>query len=65
ESHDPEVSLDLQMKAIFASRPSASRELAALIRKWEAPISARGPARTRRVVKTRFPLFGRNTKTAA
>jgi len=37
ESHDPEVSLDLQMKAIFASRPSASRELAALIRKWEAP----------------------------
>jgi hypothetical protein len=35
ENHDPEVSLELQMKAIFASRPSASRELAELIKKWE------------------------------
>ena len=41
EGNDPEVSLDLQMKAIFASRPSACRELAALFRKWEAPISTR------------------------
>jgi DNA-binding XRE family transcriptional regulator len=65
ESHDPEVSLDLQMRAIFASRPSASRELAALIRKWEAPISVRSPAHTRRVPKARPPLLGRNTKTAA
>ena len=35
ENHDPEVSLELQMKAIFASRPSASREFVALIKKWE------------------------------
>jgi DNA-binding XRE family transcriptional regulator len=35
ENHDPEVSLDLQMKAIFASRPSASREFVDLIKKWE------------------------------
>jgi DNA-binding XRE family transcriptional regulator len=39
ENHDPEVSMDLQMKAIFASRPSASRELAALIRRWEGRIT--------------------------
>lgn len=65
ESHDPEVSLDLQMKAIFASRASASRELAALIRKWEAPTSARSPAHARRPLKVRPPLLGRNTKTAA
>jgi len=41
ENHDPEVSLELQMKAIFASRPSASRELAALIKRWEAPVYRR------------------------
>jgi DNA-binding XRE family transcriptional regulator len=35
ENHDPEVSLELQMRAVFASRPSASRELAMLIKKWE------------------------------
>ena len=62
ESHDPEVSLDLQMKAIFASRPSASRELAALIRKWESPISAGSLAHTRRLLKGRPPLLGRSTK---
>jgi Helix-turn-helix. len=62
ENHDPEVSLDLQMKAIFASRPSASRELAALIKRWEAPIPTGGLARARRALKTRPPLVGRNTK---
>jgi transcriptional regulator with XRE-family HTH domain len=46
ENHDPEVSLDLQMKAIFASRPSASRELAALIDTWEG----RGTRAKRKVV---------------
>jgi transcriptional regulator with XRE-family HTH domain len=65
ESHDPEVSLDLQMRAIFASRPSAFRELAALITRWEAPISASSPTPTRRPVKARPPLLGHNTKTAA
>jgi predicted XRE-type DNA-binding protein len=34
ENRDPEVSLDLQMKAIFAARPAARRELGALISKW-------------------------------
>jgi DNA-binding XRE family transcriptional regulator len=37
ENRDPEVSLDLQMKAIFASRPRAPAEFAALIRKWSSP----------------------------
>jgi transcriptional regulator with XRE-family HTH domain len=62
ENHDPEVSLDLQMKAIFASRPSASRELATLIKKWEAPISTGSLAHARRSLKTRSPLLGRNSK---
>jgi hypothetical protein len=39
ENRDPEVSLDLQMKAIFASRPRAPAEFAALIRKWARPES--------------------------
>jgi hypothetical protein len=34
ENRDPEVSLDLQIKAIFAARPAARRELSALISKW-------------------------------
>lgn len=35
ENRDPEVSLDLQMKAIFAASPSARREFEGLIRKLE------------------------------
>jgi transcriptional regulator with XRE-family HTH domain len=34
ENRDPEVSLDLQMKAIFAANPSARRDFDGLIRKW-------------------------------
>jgi len=34
ESHDPEVSLDLQMKAVFAANPGARRDFQGLIRKW-------------------------------
>ncbi|HMC93818.1 MAG TPA: helix-turn-helix domain-containing protein [Polyangia bacterium] len=34
ENQDPEVSLDLQMKAIFAARPKARQEFSALIKRW-------------------------------
>jgi transcriptional regulator with XRE-family HTH domain len=34
ENRDPEVSLELQMKAVFAASPSARREFEGLIRKW-------------------------------
>ena len=41
ENRDPEVSLDLQMKAVFAASPSARREFEGLIRKWSvrAPVA--------------------------
>ncbi len=41
ENRDPEVSLDLQMKAIFAADPSARRDFQGLIRKWSTPHRAR------------------------
>ncbi len=41
ENRDPEVSLDLQMKAIFAADPSARRDFQGLIRKWSAAPRAR------------------------
>ncbi len=34
ENRDPEVSLDLQMKAIFAASPGARRDFQGLINKW-------------------------------
>ena len=34
ENRDPEVSLDLQLRAIFAARPAARREFGSLISKW-------------------------------
>jgi len=34
ENRDPEVSLDLQMKAIFAANPRARRDFQGLIKKW-------------------------------
>jgi len=46
ENRDAEVSLDLQMKAIFAASPSARREFQGLIRKW----SVRTPAPRRAAV---------------
>jgi DNA-binding XRE family transcriptional regulator len=49
ENHDPEVSLDLQMKAIFAARPNASREFSALIRRW----AAQDPKRDARTLRRR------------
>jgi DNA-binding XRE family transcriptional regulator len=36
ENQDPEVSLDLQMKAIFAASPDARRDFQGLIRRWSA-----------------------------
>ena len=38
ENQDPEVSLDLQMKAIFAARPRARQEFSALIKRWAKPV---------------------------
>ena len=58
ENRDPEVSLDLQMKAIFASRPRAPAEFAALIRKWASPeraSAARSPRAAQRVSVPRRP----------
>jgi len=48
ENRDREVSTDLQLKAIFAARPQASKEFAALIGKWagRSPV-ARQPRRAR------------------
>ena len=40
ENRDPEVSLDLQMKAVFASRPRAQAEFSALVGRWAAPVRA-------------------------
>jgi DNA-binding transcriptional regulator YiaG len=36
ENHDPEVSLDLQLRAVFAAHPTARREFRRLVRKWSA-----------------------------
>jgi DNA-binding XRE family transcriptional regulator len=53
ENRDPEVSLDLQMKAIFAADPSARRDFQGLIRKWSTahrvrPAAAAAGTRGRR-----------------
>ena len=34
ENRDPEVSLDLQMKAVFAASPEARRDFQGLVKKW-------------------------------
>lgn len=34
EAHDPEVSLDLQLRAVFAAHPAARGEIRRLVRKW-------------------------------
>jgi DNA-binding transcriptional regulator YiaG len=36
ENHDPEVSLDLQLRAVFAAHPAARREFRRLVAKWNA-----------------------------
>ena len=41
ENRDPEVSLDLQMKAIFAASPGARRDFQGLIKKWGTERRAR------------------------
>lgn len=63
ENHDPEVSLDLQMKAIFASRPRAQAEFSALIGKWAAP--ARVSASRSSTVPGRRASAGRERRRAA
>ena len=44
ENRDPEVSLDLQMKAVFAANPAARRDFQGLIKKWSAVQRARPAA---------------------
>jgi DNA-binding transcriptional regulator YiaG len=45
ENRDPEVSLDLQMKAVFAASPEARREFQGLVKKWSmGRRTARRPA---------------------
>jgi DNA-binding XRE family transcriptional regulator len=52
ENQDPEVSLDLQMKAIFAARPKARQEFSALIKRWAiSENQALGPHRKRNRVR--------------
>jgi len=52
ENQDPEVSLDLQMKAIFAARPKARQEFSALIKRWAVSKNhASGPHRKRSRVR--------------
>ena len=41
ENRDPEVTLDLQMKAIFAANANARREFQGLIKKWSTAPRAR------------------------
>jgi DNA-binding transcriptional regulator YiaG len=36
ENHDPEVSLDLQLRAVFAAHPAARSEFRKLILKWSS-----------------------------
>ena len=54
ENRHPEISLDLQIKAIFAARPAARRELGALISKWcgrRRPRSAAGTPQPRKLAR--------------
>lgn len=54
ENRDPEISMDLQMKAIFAADPRARRDFQGLIKKWSVGrqaakvVAATGGARGRR-----------------
>ena len=36
ENHDPEVSLDLQLRAVFAAHPGARRNFRRLVQRWSA-----------------------------
>jgi hypothetical protein len=40
ENHDPEVSLDLQLRAVFAAHPAAPRDFRRLVEKWSASTRA-------------------------
>lgn len=40
ENHDPEVSLDLQLRAVFAANPAARQEFRKLVRKWAGGAAA-------------------------
>lgn len=66
ENRDPEVSMDLLMKAVFAASPEARRDFHVLLKKWvrssvpkmsaAVPVrraSSEDPARARRVSRAR------------
>ena len=42
ENHDAEVSLDLQLRAVFAAHPDARGEFRRLVRKWSGAGRAAG-----------------------
>ncbi len=46
ENSDPDASLDLHLRAVFAVNPSARRDVQGLVRKWMA--AGAPPARNRR-----------------
>ncbi len=54
ENRDPEVSLELQMKAIFAASPDARRDFNGLIKKW-----SKGPERSRPTLVAAGEMRGR------
>jgi len=42
ENHDPEVSLDLQLRAVFAAHPAARKDFRRLVQQWSAGTRAAG-----------------------
>ena len=53
ENREVEISLDFQMKAIFAARPDAPREFSHLIAKWCGPIAVRVPAQRKAAIRSK------------
>lgn len=48
ENHDPEVSLELQLRAIFAAHPAARRDFRRLVQKWSSGARAAAAAEEHR-----------------
>lgn len=53
ENRDPEVSLDLQLKAIFAAEPTALGDFKELIDRWSGALKAAKPAVARPAARSR------------
>ncbi len=52
ENRDAEISLEFQLKAIFAAHPAAQKEFSALIATWGGPVGSRAPIRSAAVRST-------------